>query len=113
MGQVGVRPSRSHYFDNHRPNSVYSPKVSDDRGEKFLRGLGGEGEEMSEIKDSVNAFPISSITLRDYFASKAMEGLIIKWSLQKSGEFVYADPDLCSSMAYKFADAMLNEREKK
>lgn len=65
------------------------------------------------------AFPRSSanwnsaqegMSIRDYFAAKAMESLIMKWSLLEDREFCYSDPQQCSSMAYKFADAMLEER---
>jgi len=42
------------------------------------------------------------MTLRDYFAAKAMQGLL---------QYAYAHADR-ASVAYKAADAMLAEREK-
>lgn len=71
--------------------------------------------EMSNIKDGGPAFPVQDaatwqahgMTLRDYFAAKAMQGFA-------------ADPEcgsLCSDsiadLAYIWADAMLNKREAK
>jgi len=44
----------------------------------------------------------SGMTLRDYFAAKAMQGLL---------QYAYAHADR-ASVAYKVADAMLAEREK-
>lgn len=53
----------------------------------------------------------SGMTLRDYFAAKAMQGLIMKWSLE-NGSFRFEDPEGVSAMSYKFADAMLVERDR-
>ena len=63
---------------------------------------------MDQIKDGGRAFPSNrsaqfGMSLRDYFAAKAMEGLL-------AGGFSDA---ICTSMvAYEYADAMLAEREK-
>lgn len=51
------------------------------------------------------------MSLRDYFAAKAMQGLIMKWSLE-NGSFRFEDPEGVSAMSYKFADAMLVERDR-
>lgn len=52
----------------------------------------------------------SGMTLRDYFAAKAMQGYIMRWSIDKKFEF--GDPESVSKMSYEFADAMLQERDK-
>ena len=55
-------------------------------------------------------FPIYSaggMSLRDYFAAKALNAIVS--SRTKVGEF---EPDFHSSWAYRYADAMLKEREK-
>lgn len=48
----------------------------------------------------------SGMTLRDYFAAKAMEGLISAFKGDVSAEF-----DIISIVSYKMADAMLKQRE--
>ncbi len=58
---------------------------------------------MSEINTGGSAFPVHGLpgmTLRDYFAAKAMQVLI-------GGKDVYA----AASAAYVMADAMLKARE--
>jgi hypothetical protein len=80
----------------------------------FLRGT-----EMSEIKDGGPAFPIWELngqgnpemtgfgmTLRDYFAAKAMEGLLA----QSCGTAMGSDPIHGAQYAYAMADAMLKAR---
>lgn len=66
-----------------------------------------------------NAFPIeyqdgefqTGMTLRDYFAAKAMEGIIS--STEGIGlEIDWRHIDIISQKAYMYADAMLKEREK-
>jgi hypothetical protein len=62
---------------------------------------------MSEIKDGGPAFPThlnltQGMTLRDYFAAKAMQALIEKYD---------ESPVEISLEAYEFADAMLKTRE--
>ena len=63
---------------------------------------------MSNIKSGGPAFPVESgdtvdfgMTLRDYFAAKAMEALLHNWK-----------EEVVPQMAYRMADAMLAEREK-
>ena len=50
--------------------------------------------------------PGKGMTLRDYFAAKAMEGLISAFKGDVSAEF-----DIISIVSYKMADAMINQRE--
>jgi hypothetical protein len=68
---------------------------------------------MSKINDSGPAFPrnghpdkndlpIDGMSLRDYFAAKAMQGLLTNFGYEENG---YAQS------AYKIADAMLAARE--
>lgn len=54
--------------------------------------------------------PVGGVTLRDYFAAKAMEGLLVRWGVK--GELSGADYDGMAKHAYGAADAMLVEREK-
>jgi hypothetical protein len=55
---------------------------------------------------NVNGMSLNGMSLRDYFAAKAMQGLV-------------SDPDLVidsaqvAQLAYVYADAMLQAREKK
>ncbi len=49
------------------------------------------------------------MTLRDYFAAKAMQGLIT--SRHTDYENGWYDEDLLAQSAYKMADAMLKARE--
>jgi hypothetical protein len=70
----------------------------------------------AQIKDGGPAFPgeknvrfgqsndcNEGMTLRDYFAAKAMQSLIVTWPHAASGEI--------SRTAYGYADAMLAARE--
>ena len=51
-------------------------------------------------------FPQEGMTLRDYFAAKAMQGMLgSNWN-------PLTDRALIAEMAYKVADAMLTERAK-
>jgi hypothetical protein len=65
---------------------------------------------MQEKYDGGPAFPSpydddEGMTLRDYFAAKAMQGLIVVYSDDKSIVDAYA------KRAYEIADAMLEARE--
>jgi hypothetical protein len=68
--------------------------------------------DMSEIKDGGPAFPVNTadisevLLMRDYFAAKAMQALVPELDSYKSYRYLASD-------AYKLADAMLAEREKK
>lgn len=48
------------------------------------------------------------MTLRDYFAAKAMQGIIAS---EKPGDEEFATPEMYARDAYKYADAMLKARE--
>lgn len=51
--------------------------------------------------------PQDGMTLRDYFAAKALQGLITDTSMRFGGDY-----DACTAgMAYSLADAMLKARE--
>jgi hypothetical protein len=70
---------------------------------------------MSEIKGGGPAFPVEwhnridqGMTLRDYFAAKAMQGLIAA-SGDSNGVVDYAENPIADS-AYAMADAMLRAR---
>lgn len=64
---------------------------------------------------------LTGITVRDYFAAKAMLGILNTFSNQASIHGFFADAeamkmngkDLVSHQAYEQADSMLAEREKK
>jgi len=70
---------------------------------------------MNGIKDGGPAFPVPDqqhsggldgyygMTLRDYFAAKAMQGLVV------NGENI--NPPILAGYAYELADAMLRARE--
>lgn len=69
---------------------------------------------MAEIKTGGNAFPIpgdqqdetfNGMTLRDYFAAKALQGLLAADAIC---EF---KPEGAAESAYKFADSMIAARE--
>jgi len=71
---------------------------------------------MSTMKPSnPKAFPCgndshvlqSGMTLRDYFAAKAMEGLISNFKGDVSTSY-----EIITTVSYKMADVMLKEREK-
>ena len=73
---------------------------------------------MATINDDEPAFPRSGhecqpqsgMTLRDYFASKALCGML---SDQRDGSYVNTrEPEQIAATAYKLADAMLAERAK-
>ena len=67
-----------------------------------------------------SAFPVpateyhgmdSRMTLRDYFAAKALPDLIAGYSRnQGSGPYLDASPDEIAYWAYRYADAMLKAR---
>jgi hypothetical protein len=58
---------------------------------------------------------ISGMTLRDYFAAKAMQGLMSgRWKADMHGipyDAYRADADEWAKSAYHFADAMLKARD--
>ncbi|MEN4889168.1 hypothetical protein [Erwinia billingiae] len=55
----------------------------------------------------------NGMTLRDYFAAKALPDLIAGYSRnQGSGPYLDASPDEIAHWAYRYADAMLAARSK-
>ncbi len=52
------------------------------------------------------------MTLRDYFAAKALQGMLAKSYDDESSRKVWEDSDTAARWAYEFADAMLAERAK-
>lgn len=75
---------------------------------------------MSERNDGGPAFPFPSLhgpraptgmTLRDYFAAKAMPMLAAQFYSTGQRLADGSFPQLCAKVAYEFADAMLKARE--
>ncbi|ARK42612.1 hypothetical protein [Burkholderia pseudomallei] len=78
---------------------------------------------MSEKKDGGPAFPEvpgdcngyegkSGMTLRDYFAAKAMAGMLAYPGCESRGSHHNNNtPDGVATVAYEYADAMLRARE--
>src|SRR5690606_5992971 len=86
---------------------------------------------MNMINDGGPAFPLKEpvtrdalgMTLRDYFAGKAMAALIAepvsegwpstvaRWANQVQGHAQMSGPDIVAHVAYMMADAMLRARE--
>ncbi|MEM8420664.1 hypothetical protein Q4S30_07290 [Morganella morganii] len=69
-------------------------------------------------KTGGSAFPLPAtewngadegMTLRDYFAAKAMQGILVN---TERNEFSFGKVDEIASKAYELADAMLRAREK-
>jgi len=54
---------------------------------------------------------IEGMTLRDYFAAKALIGLVLSRQLPNASES--ANTETIAECAYSYADAMLKEREGK
>jgi len=55
--------------------------------------------------------PIAGLTMRDYFAAKALNGMLNQWHRSGIG---YVDcMDVLATNAYQVADAMLKERERR
>lgn len=53
--------------------------------------------------------PQAGMSLRDYFAAKALQALASATNME--GDWVCGGPDNAAAEAYKFADAMLKARE--
>jgi hypothetical protein len=80
-------------------------------------------EEVSTPKDGGPAFPVSTghhpdtmmkdprigMTLRDYFAGKAMQGLLAAGT---EAQFCFSGDTTLAAISYGIADAMLAERER-
>jgi len=61
--------------------------------------------ELMHDPNSVLYYQVSGMTLRDYFAAKAMQAVITLGTKMKTGQEV-------SIFAYQVADAMLKQRSK-
>lgn len=65
------------------------------------------------VPDSECQIQDTGMTLRDHFAGEALPALIHGYSRnQGSGPYLDASPDEIAYWAYRYADAMLCEREK-
>ncbi|OFS73864.1 hypothetical protein HMPREF3173_10285 [Pseudomonas sp. HMSC08G10] len=79
------------------------PAQINNGGNAAIKGFNGE-----EIKPyTFSAYP--GMTLRDYFAAKAMHGTM---AAMDSGERNYTPPETIAKNAYELADAMLAARVK-
>jgi hypothetical protein len=56
------------------------------------------------VCDAARIHELQGMTLRDYFAAKALQGIL-------SDSYDYSDRDRIATKAYEFADAMLKARE--
>lgn len=82
-------------------------------GAAFSRPFSKAGE----YSDSIRHHAQEGMTLRDYFAAKAMQSFLSNEAIiqrhNESAAFNYIDPDvLMATSAYIVADAMLRERAK-
>ncbi len=71
---------------------------------------------MSLFKTGGRAFPTQmgnddGMTLRDYFAAKAMQGMLSSTDPQ-TRDSVFQNIERAAVFAYEFADGMLQERDK-
>ena len=64
---------------------------------------------MSET-DMNESYYSYGMTLRDYFAAKALQGLLSNQRVPHEGDSI--SKDVVARMTYEIADAMLKEREK-
>jgi hypothetical protein len=74
-----------------------------------------EGDQMTDAYAYAynNAKPMDELTLRDYFAAKAMQGMLSCEEPYYAKNNVKADtPNRYADLAYEFADAMLEARKK-
>jgi hypothetical protein len=63
------------------------------------------GPAFPHTKDSIHQYGCEGMTLRDYFAAKALSGMLADSECK-------GEPDDFSKHAYMFADAMIAERSK-
>ena len=54
----------------------------------------------------------AGITVGDYFAAKAMQGIMSEYLSKGRGNGNWSDYDMIAKEAYRVADAMLKQREK-
>lgn len=55
---------------------------------------------------------IPGMTLRDYFAAKAMNGMLTRFWVNEEGRRFEVDQNWLATNAYRYADAMLAERSR-
>ena len=61
---------------------------------------------------TVHQYLSDGMTLRDYFATNAMQGLFAFWVSVNSKTCINdPDPKIIAEMSYEYADAMLKARE--
>ena len=80
---------------------------------------------MSEIKNGGPAFPLAhshvdlqhtnwshanGLTVRDYFAAKALQGVAMRFDLMGHAERSANTPDMVAHFCYQLADSMLRAR---
>lgn len=70
-------------------------------------------EPSKQVEQPVQPLPINDISLRDYFAAKAMQGMLSAQSHEQSAGFVLDVHKGLPKEAFNFADAMLKERDVK
>jgi hypothetical protein len=65
------------------------------------------------LKDNSNPFhrDASGMSLRDYFAAKAMQGVMSTYSDETELEHIALESIHIAEMSYAIADAMLKQRE--
>ena len=65
------------------------------------------------LKDNSNPFhrDASGMSLRDYFAAKAMQGVMYTYHHDKALEDIALESIQIAEMSYAIADAMLTQRE--
>jgi len=73
---------------------------------------GGPAFPQSSVEQLASKFNVQGMTLRDYFAAKAMQGLIARESTSAFNFEVYKDdPWRVALWAYDVADQMVKVRE--
>lgn len=86
-----------------------------DGGPAFPRSItiGEENIDLyGEILDKNSTHYYGGMTLRDYFAAKAMQAILNQGGALGAVSKTGNAQDVCARMAYAFADAMLAERDK-
>ena len=66
---------------------------------------GGPAFPQSSVEQLASKFNVQGMTLRDYFAAKAMQGII-----STNTSFLH-NPEQLAKKAFEFADAMLKAKE--
>lgn len=72
-----------------------------------------ESQHTEQVEDGCNNFTVwtMGMSMRDYFAAKAMQGLIAKGMDNSNNRNAKGVP-IIAGFAYEYADAMLKERTK-